>query len=185
MAYISIPLEKSYSLLNSGPVVLIATKGRYYNLAPIAWNCTVDYEPVVKVLFVSDSDHQTAINAKEKQEFAVCIPHVSQKRIVEKCGTVSDADIDKYTKFGILHAERPAEPASGIDIKAPDGCVGWIECTLERVIAEGSVELFIGTAKAAFAEESAWNGTQLDYTTEAGQPLQYLGDGIFGSVKPL
>lgn len=72
-----IDLPEAYKFVTPGVPVLIGTKGKnpgQYNLAPIAWNCPLDYEPVTKVLFVSDPAHQTALNAKREGRFAFCIP---------------------------------------------------------------------------------------------------------------
>lgn len=158
MKYEAVRPEEAYKMLNPGPLVLVASKGEVYDLAPIAWNCPVDYEPVTKVLFVSDPAHQTALNIKKTGEFALCVPHASQGDIVERCGSVSGKDTDKYSRFSI-----PALRGRSADVLIPDGCVGWIECGLVRVIAEGSVELFIGEARSAWVREGAWkNGLLKD-----------------------
>ncbi len=162
MKYLNIPLDEAYRLLNPGPLVLVASKGKQYDLAPIAWNCPVDYEPVTRLLFVCDPTHQTAHNVKESGQFAVCIPHTSQAPLVENCGSVSSPDVDKFTQFDI-----PYLSAEKMDLRIPADCVGWIECTLTRVIPDGGVEIFIGEAVAAFVQMGAWDDGLIRTSLEA------------------
>ena len=143
--FVAIPLADAYKLITPGLPVLIASKGRHYNLAPIAWNTPLDYEPVTKLLFVCDPAHQTAANVKREKAFAVCVPASADDPIIEKCGSVSDPDADKFAAFAIPHID-----AKSIDVRVPANCASWIECRLIRVIPEGSVEIFLGEAVAAF-----------------------------------
>jgi flavin reductase (DIM6/NTAB) family NADH-FMN oxidoreductase RutF len=144
-AFEPIALEKAYSLVVPGRPILVATKGMHYNLTPIAWNCPLDYEPVTKLLFVCDPAHRAAHNIKSTKEFAVAIPSKSDDPIIEQCGSVSDPAADKFTRFGIA-----SFPASKIDVRVPASAAAWIECRLIRVIPEGSVEIILGEAVAAF-----------------------------------
>ncbi len=142
----TVPLPEAYRLVTPGVPVLVASKGRHYNLAPIAWNCPLDYEPVTKLLFVCDPAHQTARNVKETGEFAVCVPESADAPLIELCGSVSSPDIDKFERFSIASVK-----AEKIDVRVPDSAVAWIECKLIRVIPEGAVEIFLGEAVAAWA----------------------------------
>jgi len=141
-----VPLGDAYKLVTPGFTVLVASKGQHYNLTPIAWNCPLDYEPVTKLLFVCDPAHRAAHNIKSTREFAVAIPENPDDPIIEKCGSVSDAGADKFALFGIesVRAEK-------VDARIPANAKAWIECRLVRIIAEGSVEIFIGEAVAAFS----------------------------------
>ena len=143
--YKSVGLSEAYKLITPGLPVLVASRGRFYNLTPIAWNTPLDYEPVTKVLFVSDPTHQCALNIHRTQEFALCIPASADDPVIEQCGSVSCADVDKFIKFGI-----PWIAAQKIDVHIQNGCSAWIECHLIRVIKEGSVEIFLGESVAAF-----------------------------------
>lgn len=145
----AVELTTAYKLLTPGQTVLIATKGKrdgQYNLTPIAWTCPLDYEPVTKVLFVSDPAHQAAANIRRTNEFAVCVPLSNDDLIIEQCGSVSSADADKFAQFSIS-----AHKAAAIDVMIPENCQSWIECTLIRSVTEGNAEIFMGLAKAAFS----------------------------------
>jgi flavin reductase (DIM6/NTAB) family NADH-FMN oxidoreductase RutF len=147
--FVAVPLAAAYKLVMPGMPVLIASKGRHYNLAPIAWNTPLDYEPVTKLLFVCDPAHQTAANVKREKAFAVCVPASADDPIIERCGSVSDPEADKFAAFAIPHID-----AKAIDARVPANCASWIECRLIRVIPEGSVEIFLGEAVAAFTRIS-------------------------------
>jgi flavin reductase (DIM6/NTAB) family NADH-FMN oxidoreductase RutF len=140
-------LTEAYKLVT--PPALIATKGgmeKLYNVTPIGWIMPMDYEPVTKVIFSCDPAHQCDVNIKRSKEFAVCMPLDADDPVIEKCGSVSSADIDKFARFGIT-----GKKADKTDLMIPVELVSsWIECRLVRVIREGSVDLFIGEAVAAF-----------------------------------
>lgn len=180
MNYQEIPLTEAYRLINPGPLVMVATKGARYDLAPIAWASPLDYEPVTKVLFISDPAHQTALNAKAGKSFAVCVPHLSQAGLVWQCGSISNPEADKFSRFKI-----DSQACAKIDARVPLGCVGWIECELIRVVQEGSVELFMGKALAAFAQEGAWAGGRLNVGNPAARTIHHLGGKDLATLQPL
>lgn len=142
-------LVKAYKLVGSNTATLIATKGNkegLYDLTPIQWIMPMDYDPVTQIIFSCAPEHQCDANIKRTKEFAVCIPSDAENPIIEKCGSVSSADIDKFARFGIT-----GQKAEKIDVLIPvEDCSAWIECTLEKVIHESTVDLFIGKATAAF-----------------------------------
>ena len=121
-----IDLTEAYKLVTPGVPVLIGTKGKnpgQYNLAPIAWNCPLDYEPVTKVLFVSDPAHQTALNAKREGRFAFCIPLSDSVPEIEKCGSVSDPEADKFKLFDIKSIPCEKIPCLQATRARPRGCL--------------------------------------------------------------
>jgi Conserved protein/domain typically associated with flavoprotein oxygenases, DIM6/NTAB family len=143
--YHPVSLKEAYKLIVPGQPVLVASRGQeQYNLAPIAWNCPLDYDPVTKVLFVCDPAHQTAANIKRTGQFALCIPDSPDDPLIQKCGSVSDPHVDKFGCFNIGWFK-----ATETDLRIPERCTGWIECRLIKVIPEGSVEIFLGEAVAA------------------------------------
>lgn len=147
----SVDLVHAYKLITPGRTALIATKGKIetlYNLTPVAWIMPMDYEPVTKIIFSSDPNHQAALNIDRTKEFAVCIPADPNDSIIEKCGSLSSETADKFSLFGLT-----GEKATAINVMVPpDYLTAWIECRLIRSFKEGSVELFMGEAVAAFKE---------------------------------
>ena len=124
MEYKPIAPGDAYTLLNCGGVILVCTVSpdKRYNLAPVAWNCPLDYEPVSRVLFVIDPHHETFKNLEASREFALALPSYHQKVLVEKTGSVSGERVDKYQAFAIA-----SHPAVDVDALIPDGVAGrWI-----------------------------------------------------------
>ncbi len=155
-------VSEAYELLNPGGLVLVCTKsedGRY-DLAPVAWNCPLDYEPVSRVLFVCDPGHRSYEDLVEAGEFVLALPSVAQRVLVEKTGSVSGRDVDKYAEFGIA-----AERAREVDALVPAGVAGWLECRLLRVIVEGSSAVVMGEVLRAAAAPEAWK-LRLHYVRE-------------------
>lgn len=146
----AVDLVDAYKLVKAGSPVFIATKGyleNLYNLTPIAWVSPMDYEPVTKIMFSCDPKHQCAVNIKRTKEFAVCVPSNEDDPIIEKCGSISSADADKFARFGITGYK-----ANSIDVMIPkENISSWIEMRLIRVVEEGSVEIFMGEAAEAFS----------------------------------
>lgn len=101
-----------------GCLIWVCTRspGGRYDLAPIAWNCPLDYEPSSRILFVSDTSHASYENLRLSGTFAVALPGPEQLDLVEKTGSVSGRERDKYLDFGIA-----AERAHEVDALVPSG----------------------------------------------------------------
>lgn len=142
-----VDLTKAYKLIN--PVAVVATKGESsYNLTPYGWIMPLDFEPVTKVIFSSDPTHNAVANIKRTKEFAVCIPNSQKDEFINQAGSISDAKADKFKMFNIK-----GEKANKIDVLIPKELVSsWIEFKFVRSITEGSVELIIGEAVAAYSK---------------------------------
>ena len=141
-----IELSKAYEYIK--PPVIIATKGKNYDLTPIGWITPYDYEPVTKALFSCAPEHQADANIRRSGEFAILIPSDSQGELVKKTGSVSGAALDKFEIF-----EIKAKKARHIDVMIPEmGVSAVIECRLAKMQAEGSVDLFFGEAIDAYTD---------------------------------
>lgn len=162
MDYAAIDLKKAYTLQNAGGLVLICTKGQEgrYDLAPVAWCCPLDYEPISRFLCVLDIGHKTFKDLQASKEFAIALPGVDQKDLVMDLGSVSGSDLDKFERFGI-----EAFAGKNIDVKIPSGVAGWIECSLSGLVMEGTSAIVMGDALYAGAVESAWR-ERMHFVTE-------------------
>lgn len=140
-----VDLKKAYQMIKSP--AMVATKGeKHYNLTPYGWIMPLDYEPLTRVIFSSDPEHQAVANIMRTKEFAVCMPLDAEDPFVHLCGTVSNPESDKYALFDI-----PAERADLVDVMIPKKKIsGWIEFRLLRTVTEGSVILIMGEAVAAY-----------------------------------
>jgi flavin reductase (DIM6/NTAB) family NADH-FMN oxidoreductase RutF len=163
MDYRLVPPKDAFALLNCGGIVLVCTKsttGRY-DLAPIAWASPLDYEPTSRILFVCDPVHATHENLLARREFALALPSFEQRGLVEKTGSSSGRDGDKYEDSGI-----PYFAASKVDARIPEGVAGWLECRLIGTVAESSVSIVMGEVLAASAVDEAWK-LRLHYVSES------------------
>lgn len=140
-----------------------SASGRY-NLAPIAWTCPLDYEPVSKILFVCDPGHASYENLCAAGEFALALPDFSQYELCLRAGKISGRETDKFESLGLF-----SFPARRIDVRIPEGVAGWLECRLIRVIPEGSVAIVLGEVLRASTVEDAWK-RRIHY---AGDDLAY------------
>ncbi|MBQ5537933.1 MAG: flavin reductase [Treponema sp.] len=147
--FAEVALEKAYELLSGAKTIMVCTKGAkdgQYNVTPYGWFTTYDYEPVSKMLFVSDPSHQAAANVLRTKEFAVCVPKDEDDPLIAQAGSVSSPDADKFALFSIK-----GERATKIDAKVIPGMSrAIIEFKLARVVEEGSVKIFMGEAVAAW-----------------------------------
>lgn len=153
MEYKPIAPGDAYTLLNCGGVILVCTVSpdKRYNLAPVAWNCPLDYEPVSRVLFVIDPHHETFKNLEASREFALALPSYHQKVLVEKTGSVSGERVDKYQAFAIA-----SHPAVDVDALIPDGVAGSLDCRALEILRIGSVAIVAGEVLSARAIPDAW-----------------------------
>ena len=153
MEYRSVAAAKAYELLNPGGVVWVCTRGAdgRPNLAPIAWNCALDYVPVSRCLFVCDPGHLTFANIEFSRAFILALPTWRQKDLVLRTGDSSGRAGDKYEKFGIA-----ARPGSVVDALIPEDAAGWLECRLLEIVRIGSVALIAGEVLKASAAADAW-----------------------------
>lgn len=173
--YLNIPANEAYKLLNSGALILLSTSDmeENLNLTPIAWHCPVDYEPVTKLLFVTDVKHKAYANIRETGKFLVCIPHVSQLSLVRNLGSCSGFDVNKLEKFNVEYSlsEKYQYPV-------PAGCIAYIECNKTREIIEDGVSIIIGEVINAKAIKGCYRD-RLVSEKEMGKTLHHLGNEKF------
>ena len=153
MKYQAVVPAEAYKLLNSGGVVLVCTRSSegQYDLAPVAWTCPLDYDPVSRVVIVLDPGHATCVNIMRSGLFALALPTYGQKAMVLKAGALHGHGIDKYAVLGI-----PSRSAADMDVLIPEGAAGWVECRTLEVRPIGSVVLIAGEITHAEAVEDAW-----------------------------
>ncbi|MDD3981316.1 MAG: flavin reductase [Spirochaetia bacterium] len=163
--YSKISVKDAYSLQNAGGLVFVCTKGAEgrYDLAPVAWCCPLDYEPVSKFLCVLDTGHKTWADILAQGNFALAFPSIGQKELVERCGSVSGFTVDKYESFSI-----PYIPGKALDLRIPQGVAGWVECSLFKTEVLGTSGIVFGQALEARALADCWK-----------ERLHYAGDSIY------
>ena len=173
--YKAIHPSKTYRLINTGALMLVSTvsKKKEPDLTPIAWVCPQELDPA-RVLIVCDAAHRAFKNIRETGVFTACIPHISQIKLVEECGSVSGGDTDKFSKFGIK-----AFKAGKSSCMIPQGVIGYVECRVKKIVNIEGTAVIIGDALYAAADTKAFNGSRLMAEKPAGRAIHHLGGGDF------
>ena len=146
------PLSKVYSLLESGPVVLVSTalKGRK-NIMTMSWHTMIDFNPPLVGCVISDRNHSFNM-IKGSRECVINIPTKDIAKKVIGCGNVSGAKMDKFMAFGLT-------PVKGSVVKAPliKECYASLECKLHDARMAGKYNLFIFKVVKAWVDTSKKN----------------------------
>jgi len=118
---------------------------------------------VSKLLIVCDTSHKTFHDVKENSVFAIAFPSFEMRSLIQQVGSVSGFAVDKFDNFNV-----PYFYAKTIDVRIPEGVVGWMECSLERIIIEGTSGILLGAVIKAFAISEGWKNR-----------IHYLNDAIW------
>lgn len=160
-------------LLAGAPVVLVTTRWHgVANVMPVAWNMPLSHDPPLVGIAVHPSRH-TYDMLRLSGEFALNVPSNRLMNHVQYLGTVSGRDVQK-----IELAKLPTFKAQRVEAPLLEGCLAYIECSVEEVLRLGDHHLFVGKVLAAQAEgeafEEAWLLEDADY-----KPLHYLGGELY------
>src|ERR1019366_7281790 len=133
-------LSKAFTLMESGPVVLVTTHdGRKDNIMTISWTMVLDFTPVFAIT-TGEWNHSFAALRKNR-ECVIAIPTVDMLDQVVGIGTCSGADTDKFAKFGLT-------PMQGKVVKAPliKECLANIECKVVDIVRKHNIVVLEGVA---------------------------------------
>ncbi len=172
---ISVPLPKSYLLLNHGPTVLVSSAhGGQRNLMAAAWNMALDFDPP-KVAVVIDKSTLTRELVEASGEFVLNVPAREQAALTLAVGSESGRGLDKILKVG-----AGATAASRVGAPLIEGCLAWLEC---RVISEPHIQqtydLFLGEVLAAWADPATFSNGRWHFPAEARRSIHYISGGSF------
>lgn len=156
-------------LLNPGPVAIVTTAWRAgANAAPVAWTTPLAMEPPLVGIVVHPHRH-TADMIRFSEEFALNIPGPDLLKQTAFLGTQSGLNNDK-----IASSRLETFGAQRIDAPLIEGCLAWIECGLQDVIAIGDHTLFVGRVVRVQALDEAYAQVWL-LKERTYSPLVYLG----------
>ena len=154
-------IEKAFTLIESGPVVLVTTNdGRKNNVMTISWTMVVDFTPLF-AMTTGPWNYSFAALRKTK-ECVIAIPTVDMLDKVIGIGTCSGAEIDKFEKFMLT-------PVKGKKVKAPliKECLANIECKVVDIVKRHSIVVLKGVA------------AYVDSSRKEKRTLHAVGDGTF------
>ncbi len=169
------PLKKVYSLLESGPVVLVSTAhGGRNNVMPMSWHTMIDFDPPLAGVVISDQ----SLTFKMLKASKECVINIPTREIAGKalaCGGVSGAKADKFEKFGLT-------PEKARAVKAPlvKECYASLECRLHDARLAGKYNLFILRVVKAWVDPAVKNPATFHHRggpdfIVAGRPVNLQG----------
>lgn len=187
---VAVPLDKSYRLINHGPVTLIsAAHNGVCNLMAAAWAMPLDFSPPKLAVVVSAGDHTRSLIDASRQ-LVVQVPPRQLAAQTDGVGSCSGRTVDKWQKFGLAW-----DPASVVDAPLVQGCVAWLEC---RLVDEPQMalryDLLIAEVVAAWADDAVFvtDGTALRLRDDVPDGLRaihhvaggcYVADGQVFSIR--
>ena len=154
-------LSKAFTLMESGPVVLVTTHdGHKDNIMTISWTMVMDFTPVFAIV-TGEWNHSFAALRKNR-ECVIAIPTVDMLDKVVGIGTCSGADTDKFAKFKLT-------PVQGKFVKAPliKECLANMECKLIDIVRKHNIVVLEAVAAC------------VDTARKETRTLHAVGDGTF------
>jgi len=154
-------LDKAFTLMEPGPVVLVTTRdGKENNIMTISWTMVVDFTPLFAIT-TGAWNHSFAALRKHR-ECVIAIPTVDMLDTVVGIGTCSGTDTDKFAKFGLT-------PVKGKRVKAPliKECLSNIECKVIDIVSKHSIIVLEGVA------------AYMNTARKEQRTIHAVGDGTF------
>jgi flavin reductase (DIM6/NTAB) family NADH-FMN oxidoreductase RutF len=154
-------LSKAFTLMESGPVVLVTTRdGQRNNIMTISWTMVVDFTPVFAIT-TGEWNHSFAALRKNR-ECVIAIPTVDMLDKVVGIGTCSGTDTDKFAKFKLT-------PVQGGVVTSPliKECLTNLECKVIDIINKHNIVVLEAVA--------AW----IDPARKERRTVHAVGDGTF------
>lgn len=157
----SLQINKAFTLMESGPVVLVTTNnGEQNNVMTISWTMVMDFTPVFAMTTGPWNYSYAALS--QFRECVISIPTVDLIDQVVGVGTCSGADTDKFEKFGLT-------ALAGRHVRAPliKECVANIECKVIDIINKYNIVILEGVA------------AYVDVSRKEKRAIHAIGDGTF------
>jgi len=154
-------IGKAFTLLESGPVVLVTTNdGKKDNVMTISWTMVMDFTPVFGITTGPWNYSYAAI--RKSRECVIAIPTVDLIDQVVGVGTCSGADTDKFKKFGLT-------PSRGKHVGAPliKECLANIECRVVDIVSRHHIVVMEGV------------DAYVDGSRKEKRTVHAVGDGTF------
>ena len=157
----SFELRKAFTLMESGPAVLVTTTdGRTPNIMTISWTMVNDFTP--RFAITTGAWNYSFGALARTRECVIAIPTVDMLDTVIGIGTCSGADTDKFARFTLT-------PLPGKKVKAPliKECLANIECKVIDIVKKHNIVVL--EAVAAYVNPAR---------TET-RTVHAVGDGTF------
>lgn len=156
-----LPLNKAFTLLEPGPVVLVTThdSGRD-NVMTISWTMVLDFS--ASFALTTGPWNYSFAALQRARECVIAIPTVDMIDTVVGIGTCSGKDTDKFARFGLTR-----EKATHVGAPLIGRCLAHIECRVVDFIERYSIVVLEGVAAHT---DGAWKERRM---------IHAIGDGSF------
>ena len=154
-------LSKAFTLMESGPVVLVTThEGQKDNIMTISWTMVLDFTPVFAI--TTGEWNHSFVALRKNKECVIAIPTVDMLDTVVGIGTCSGTDTDKFAKFKLT-------PVQGKVVRPPliKECLANIECKVIDIVKKHNI--IVLEAVAAY----------IDTARKEKRTVHAVGDGTF------
>ena len=154
-------LGKAFTLMESGPVVLVTTHdGKKDNIMTISWTMVNDFTPVFAITTGAWNHSFAAL--RKNRECVIAIPTVDMLDKVVGIGMCSGTDTDKFARFKLT-------PVQGKVVRAPliKECLANMECKVIDIIKKHNIVVL--EAVAAY----------VDTARKEKRTLHAVGNGTF------
>lgn len=154
-------LSKAFTLIESGPVVLVTTRdGKKDNIMTISWTMVMDFTPVFAIT-TGEWNHSFAALRKNR-ECVLAIPSVDLLDKVIGIGMCSGADNDKFDTFKLTPV-----PARLVRPPLIKECIANIECKVIDIVKKHNIIVLEPVA------------AYIDTARKEKRTVHAVGDGTF------
>ncbi len=157
----SLQMSKAFTLIEPGPVVLVATNDdKKDNIMTISWTMVMDFTPIFAITTGPWNYSYAAL--QKSRECVIAVPTVDLIDQVIGVGTCSGADTDKFARFGLT-------PLKALHVRAPliKECLANIECRVVDIVTNHNIVVLEGIA------------AYFDSSRGEKRTLHAVGDGTF------
>lgn len=154
-------LSKVFTLMESGPVVLVTTHdGQKDNIMTISWTMVLDFTPVFAI--TTGEWNHSFVALRKNKECVIAIPTVDMLDTVVGIGTCSGTDTDKFAKFKLT-------PVQGKVVRPPliKECLANIECKVIDIVKKYNIVVLEAVA------------AHIDTARKEKRTVHAVGDGTF------
>lgn len=158
---IQLELSKAFTLMESGPVVLVTTHdGKKDNIMTISWTMVMDFTPVFAI--TTGEWNYSFAALRKNRECVIAIPTVDLLDKVVGIGMCSGADTDKFARFRLT-------PVQAKLVRPPliKQCFANIECKVIDIVEKHNIVVL--KAVAAYT----------DTARKEKRMVHAVGDGTF------
>ena len=157
----SMNLDKAFTLIEPGPVVLVTTHdGVRNNVMTISWTMVTDFTP--RFAITTGAWNHSFQALRKTRECVIAIPGVDLLDEVVGIGTCSGADTDKFSRFGLTPL-----PATKVGAPLIAECLANIECMVVDIVGKHDIVVLEGVA------------AHVDAARKERRTLHAVGDGTF------